>query len=126
MTQKIYNTICWIDIPVIDLDRAIAFYAAVLDQPVNKVVEHGFEFGLLPHPENNVSGCLSVLENRKPSDQGPLIYLNVENRLKDALKAVQEKGGEVVKDIEQIGPYGFRATIRDTEGNGIALYSSLN
>lgn len=31
MTQ---NTFCWIDIPVIDLDRAIAFYSAILNEPV--------------------------------------------------------------------------------------------
>src|SRR6266446_4006115 len=30
------NTICWTDIPVRDLDRAIAFYSAVLGQKVSK------------------------------------------------------------------------------------------
>jgi predicted enzyme related to lactoylglutathione lyase len=117
------NTFCWIDIPVTNLDRAIEFYSALLNQPIEKVAEHGFEFGLLPHVENNVSGCLSVMQDRKPSQDGPLVYLNVEGHLKQAAKAAQENGGKLLKAPEQIGPYGNRAIILDTEGNAIALYS---
>lgn len=124
MTHTTANTFCWIDIPVLDLDRAIAFYTALLAQPINKISEHGFEFGLLPHDENNVSGCLCIMENRKPSDQGPLIYLNVEGNLDNALAVVEKSGGILIKGKEQIGPYGFRGLIKDSEGNGIALYSS--
>ncbi|WP_133131289.1 VOC family protein [Legionella yabuuchiae] len=117
------NTFCWIDIPVNDLDRAIAFYSAVLDESVQKINEHGFKFGLLPHTENNVSGCLAVMEDRLPSNQGPLVYLNVEGRLKEAVITVEQMGGTVLKPVEQIGPYGNRAVILDSEGNGVALYS---
>jgi hypothetical protein len=39
------NTICWTDIPVVDLDRAIKFYSAVLAAPVSKENEGGHEFG---------------------------------------------------------------------------------
>lgn len=117
------NTFCWIDIPVIDLDRAIAFYATVLDESVQKIDEHGFVFGLLPHTENNVSGCLCVMHDRKPSQDGPLVYLNVEGRLAEAVAAAMKHGGKVLKEQEQIGPYGHRAIILDPEGNAIALYS---
>nr|MBA3537423.1 VOC family protein [Tatlockia sp.] len=34
------NTFCWIDIPVIDLDRAIAFYSAVIGDSIQKISEH--------------------------------------------------------------------------------------
>src|SRR5205809_5406570 len=54
------NTLCWIDIPVNDLDRATKFYSAVLGQEVSKMSEGGFEYGLLPHEEQNASGCLCV------------------------------------------------------------------
>jgi len=117
------DTFCWIDIPVIELDRAIPFYAAVLDEPVEKITEHGFEFGLLPHAEENVSGCLCVMEDRKPSKEGPQVYLNVEGRLPEAVEAARNSGGTLLKSIEKIGPYGHRALILDTEGNAIALYS---
>jgi predicted enzyme related to lactoylglutathione lyase len=117
------NTFCWVDIPVSNLERAISFYSKVLDQPVQKFSEHGFEFGLLPHVETNVSGCLCVMPDRKPSQNGSLVYLNVEGRLKEAVEAAKKAGAQITKEIEQIGPYGNRAIIVDTEGNGIALYS---
>lgn len=118
-----HHTFCWIDIPVIDLDRAISFYANILDDKVDKTSENGFEFGLLPHADNNVSGCLCIMEDRKPSTEGPQIYLNVEGRLAEAVGVVENHGGQVLKNIEQIGPYGHRAVILDSEGNSIALYA---
>jgi len=117
------NTLCWVDIPVNDLDRAIQFYAELLGAPVQKIVEHGFSFGLLPHAQDNVSGCLSVMSDRKPSQDGSLVYLNVEGRLDKAIEETSKHGGVVLKTKEQIGAYGYRAIILDTEGNAIALYS---
>ncbi|KTD31137.1 MULTISPECIES: VOC family protein [Legionella] len=117
------NTFCWIDIPVVDLDRAIHFYSAILSEPVQKIAEHGFEFGLLPHAQDNVSGCLVVMNDRKPSQDGPLVYLNVEGQLDKAIEEAKKLGAKLVQAKEQIGPYGHRAIILDTEGNAIALYS---
>ncbi|KTC87736.1 MULTISPECIES: VOC family protein [Legionella] len=117
------NTFCWIDIPVVELDRAIDFYTAILDEPVQKISEHGFVFGLLPHTQDNVSGCLVVMSDRKPSKNGPLVYLNVEAKLDQAIEEAKKLGGTILKEKEQIGPYGHRAVILDTEGNAVALYS---
>jgi len=117
------QTICWTDIPVIDLDRAIKFYSAVLDAPVTKESEPGFEFGLLPH-HDNVSGCLTPSSDNQPSLVGPLIYLSVDGRLDAAVAAVAANGGEVTQPKHQIGPYGYRAVVVDSEGNRIALHST--
>lgn len=121
--MKNTNTFCWIDIPVINLDRAIQFYSMILSQPIKKIEEHGFSFGLLPHTEESVSGCLAVMDDRKPSQDGPLVYLNVEGQLDQAIDAANKHGGKIIKLKEQIGPYGNRAVILDTEGNAVALYS---
>jgi predicted enzyme related to lactoylglutathione lyase len=123
------DTLCWTDIPVTNFDRAVKFYSAVLGQEVPKMSEGGVEYGLLPHEEQNASGCLCVsadsagLEN-KPSQSGPLIYLSVAGRLDDAVKAVRANGGKVLQEKQQIGPHGFRAVIVDSEGNRLALHSS--
>jgi uncharacterized protein len=122
------NTLCWTDIPVIDLDRAIKFYSAVLGSEVSKMSEAGFEYGLLPHEEQNSSGCLCVGSDsagseNKPSQIGPLIYLSVEGRLNDAVKAARTNG-KVLQGKQQIGPHRFRAIVVDSEGNRIALHSS--
>ena len=123
------DTLCWTDIPVTNLDRAIKFYSAVLGQEVSKMPEGGFEYGLLPHEEQNASGCLcvssdSVGNKNQPSQTGPLIYLSVEGRLDDAVKAARANGGKVLEEKQQIGPHGVRAMIIDSEGNRIALHSS--
>jgi predicted enzyme related to lactoylglutathione lyase len=123
------NTLCWTDIPVTNLDRAVKFYSAVLGSEVSKMSEAGFEYGLLPHEEQNASGCLcvdadSVGNRNQPSQNGPLIYLSVEGRLDDAVKAASANGGKVLQEKQQIGPHGFRAVIVDSEGNRLALHSS--
>jgi predicted enzyme related to lactoylglutathione lyase len=123
------NTLCWTDIPVTNLDRAVKFYSAILGEEVRKMAEGGFEYGLLPHDEQNASACLCVGSDsagneNKPSQTGPLIYLSVEGRLDAAVKAVKSNGGEVLEEKQQIGPHGFRAVIVDSEGNRLALHSS--
>ena len=123
------NTLCWTDIPVANMDRAIKFYSAVLSKEVRKMSEQGFEYGLLPHEKQTASGCLcvgsdSVGNENKPSQTGPLIYLSVEGRLDDAVKKAGASGGKVLEEKQQIGPHGYRAVVVDSEGNRIALHSS--
>jgi uncharacterized protein len=123
------DTLCWTDIPVTNLDRAIKFYSAILGKEVRKMSETGFEYGLLPHEEQNASGCLcvggdSVGNKNEPSETGPLIYLSVEGRLNEAVKAARVNGGKVLQERQEIGPHGVRAIIVDSEGNRIALHSS--
>ena len=117
------NTLCWTDIPVVDLDRAIKFYSAVLGAQVAKQEMPGMAFGLLPHFESNASGCLACSTDNKPSQNGPLIYLSVEGRLDAAVAAASAGGGKVLVAKHSIGPHGYRAVILDSEGNRIALHS---
>lgn len=123
------DTLCWTDIPVTNLDRAIRFYSAVLGKAVRRLSEGRMEYGLLPHEEQNASGCLVVrgdsggVDNR-PSANGPLIYLSVESRLDEAVEAARKNGGKVLRARQKIGEHGFRAVIIDSEGNRIALHTS--
>ncbi len=117
------NQIVWADIPVKDLDRAIRFYSAVLGAPVEKEEFPGMTIGILPHQEGEVGGCLFKSEEEAPSSKGPLLYLNANGRLDQAIAAVGANGGKIVKPKHQIGPYGSRAVIQDSEGNRVALHS---
>jgi len=123
------DTLCWTDIPVTNLDRAIKFYSAVLGKEVRRLSESRMEYGLLPHEEQNASGCLVVrgdsggVDNR-PSANGPLIYLSVEGRLDEAVETARKNGGKVLRARQKIGEHGFRAVIIDSEGNRIALHTS--
>lgn len=116
----------WIDIPVRDLDRAIAFYSALLGLQVSKEAGPGFSFGLLPHEGGEVGGCLVPAEGEEaPSTRGPLVYLNVEGRLDAALEAAAAHGGHVLQPPHPLGPFGFRAVLVDSEGNRVAVHSMV-
>ena len=116
------NHIVWFDIPVIKLERAIRFYANVLNIKISKDFPD-MPVGVFAHEENAVSGCLYETKDDKPADSGILIYFNANGRLDEALKEVVNFGGFILKDKQQIGPYGFRAIVLDSEGNRIALHS---
>jgi uncharacterized protein len=117
------NQIVWCDIPVNDLDRAIKFYSAVLGQTVSKESHGEMVFGLLPHTEGAVGACLIKTDEAKPSKDGPLVYLNCEGHLDQAIAEVELNGGKILQPKHPIGPYGFRAVLLDSEGNRIALHS---
>jgi uncharacterized protein len=117
------NQVVWVDIPVLDLDRAIRFYSAVLAGEVQKQEYPGMAIGLLPGYDSDVSGCLFTKNDEPPTATGPLIYLNAQGRLDEAVATVEPNGGTVLQPPHQIGPHGFRAVILDSEGNRVALHS---
>ena len=118
------NTFVWVDIPVTDLDRAIAFYGAVTGQPVDRIGGPGFNFGLFKHEGDEVGGCLvEAAEGVAPSLFGPLVYLDASGRLDAAVAAVEAHGGRVLQAKHSIAPNGFRAVVADSEGNRVALHS---
>jgi uncharacterized protein len=120
------DQVVWFDMPVEDLDRAIRFYGAVLGAPPQKQEFPGFTFAVLPHgEESDVSGCLTPMKGDAdpPPRKGVLLYFNCQGRLDQAIAAVEPNGGKVLQPRHQIGPYGFRAVVLDSEGNRIALHS---
>jgi predicted enzyme related to lactoylglutathione lyase len=117
------NQVVWVDIPVLDLDRAVRFYSAVLGSPVRKEDYPGMSLGLLPGTDSDVTGCLFKKDDERPSDRGLLVYLNVQGRLDQAVAAVETNGGKVLQPAHPIGPHGFRSVVLDSEGNRIALHS---
>lgn len=120
------HNIVWFDVPVLDLDRAIRFYSAVLGVEVKREDVGGMSLGMLPTPDGGQMGCLVVVEDFKPSADGIMIYFGVNGRLKDAVAAVRANGGTVQTDVHSIGPYGFRSEVLDSEGNCIALHSETD
>jgi predicted enzyme related to lactoylglutathione lyase len=116
------NRIVWCDIPAKDLGRSIKFYGAVLNETIEKQSFPGMEFATFSH-ENGVGGSLFAGGEVQPSADGPLIYLNCQGRLDEAAATVEPNGGKILQPKHQIGPYGYRVVILDSEGNRIALHS---
>ncbi len=118
-----HNRAVWIDIPVANLDRAAAFYEAILDIQVYREEFNKIQFGILDHEQGN-GGCLIPDESAISADKGILVYMNVDQRIQDAMSKVETHGGKVLEPVHAIGPHGFRALILDSEGNRLALHSS--
>ena len=119
------NPIVWVDIPVKNLNRAMRFYSAVLDLTLKKEEFTTLSIGLVPQVAGEVGVCLFPFseEDHQPSLHGPLIYLNCEGRLAEALEEVDNCGGRILKGRHSIGGMGWRAIVVDPEGNRIALHS---
>jgi hypothetical protein len=123
-TRPARHQVVWFDIPVRDLDRALRFYSAVLGTQLKKEqAGPGVAMAVLPHDEGSIGGCLVQNMDARPSENGPLLYLNTDSRLDDALNAVEKHGGSVLWARHSIAPFGFRAIVLDSEGNRIALHS---
>ncbi len=118
------NRAVWFDIPVADLDRAAAFYRAVLGIQIHKQTFGDFTFCVLDHQDGN-GGCL-VINPAEVSATGIMLYLNVDGRIKHAVSQVEPLGGSIVQPTHAIGPHGFRAVVKDSEGNRIALHSQTD
>ncbi|MHC4380919.1 MAG: VOC family protein [Planctomycetota bacterium] len=115
----------WFDIPVADLERSVAFYRAVLGIEVTLESYEGISFGVLEHGEGN-GGCLVPQKEEIARDGGVLLYLNTNGRIREAVEQALVLGGELLEDVHAIGPHGFRALVRDSEGNRIALHSETD
>lgn len=117
-----HNRAVWFDVPVADLDRATAFYAAVLAVDVAKQQFGEYQFAVIDHQDGN-GGCLVPNAGQISSSGGLLVYFNVDGRIQAAVAQVSQLGGKVIEPPHSIGPHGFRAIVLDSEGNRIALHS---
>ena len=120
-----HNRAVWFDIPVANLDRAASFYRQVLAIDVSREAFGDVEFCVLDHEEGN-GGCLVLNPDGVTSAQGILVYMNVDGRIREAVDAVAACGGEVLEPVHAIGPHGWRALILDSEGNRLALHSTVD
>jgi uncharacterized protein len=119
------NAITWFEIPVRDLDRAVAFYEAVLGVTLKREIFGGKPLAIFPFAEQQggVGGALITDPRRAPSGDGVLVYLNAGDRLDQALASTPGARGEVVLPKTSIGEHGTIAVVRDTEGNLIGLHA---
>lgn len=115
------NIINAFDLPVEDLKRAVEFYERMLNCKINLIEEE--KMAVIEYKQDEVVCCLIQCEKMKSSTDGVLLYFNVTGRLDDALQKAGEFNCKVIAEKHQIGMYGYKAVIMDTEGNRIALHS---
>jgi uncharacterized protein len=120
------NALNWFEIPTVDFDRAKSFYNAIFDFEM-PVVENGDgAMGFLLHEQGKgVGGAIIKGGDYRPSQDGPVVYLNGGSDLQTILDRVAAAGGTIVKEKTQISiDHGYYAFFLDTEGNRLGLHSN--
>jgi len=119
------NAIDWFEIPVRDMDRAQAFYEALLGAPLRRETITGNTLAVFSYGETGIGGCLMTGSNAPaPSTDGTLIYLNAGAELDTVLARVGDAGGRITTPKVQLPDgMGCFAHIADTEGNRVGLHA---
>ena len=123
-----HNVVGWIEIPVLNMERAVKFYEAVLDYKLSRYKLGTLDMALFPWVADSIgSGCALVYQEDyyKPSGDGVLIYITAfSGDVANEISKVEENGGKVLFEKKQISPeHGYMAVFLDTEGNRIAIHS---
>jgi len=121
------NPVSYFEIPVLDLDRAVDFYAAVFGFAFEPMQIDGRDMALLPHAEgaHGISGALVKGDSYLPGDEGARVYFTVADIVPVLARAV-DAGGRVLQGETAIGNIARVAEIADSEGNCVALYAPLD
>ncbi|HEX9372288.1 MAG TPA: VOC family protein [Roseiflexaceae bacterium] len=116
----------WIEIPVKDLDRALQFYQAVFGLQEAEIAADDVRRTTVlasTTPEGGAGISLNQTHNFEPSDKGTLVYFDASEDVTSHLSRVTQAGGRIIEPKTSMGEAGYYATILDTEGNQLALYS---
>lgn len=119
----------WIEIPVADLDRALAFYRAVfgLDE-TPRYADGATQIAvLLPSQKELRAPGVSLVRSpdHVPGPQGAVVnfHLGDHRALDAALERVTQHGGQPVAPLTDEGDGQRFCLVRDSEGNRLALSS---
>lgn len=116
------NPIAYVEIPVADLDRAVAFYTAVFGFALERQTIDGYDMALFPATEGaaGASGALVKGDVYVPGKTGPIVYFGVTD-IDAVIVRANARGAKILYDKKDVGAFGFVAEIEDSEGNRIAL-----
>ena len=121
------NAITWFEIPTTQLDRAQAFYEAVLGQRMQRENMGDSEGALFAYDPatDGVGGALTMGPTARPvPGSGTLVYLDASPSLDAALERAVAQGGRVALPRQALPPgMGFFAHIHDLDNNRVGLHA---
>jgi len=118
------NPVCYFEIPVADLDRAVAFYEAVFGFTFDRMTIDGNKMALFPvfAGQPGATGALAMGDSYIPGRAGARLYFACED-VDATLSKAMSAGGRVLYPKTSVGELGWVAEFEDSEGNCIALHS---
>ncbi|MBO6757708.1 MAG: VOC family protein [Roseibium sp.] len=124
MSFKPDNFTVWFELPVTDIDKAIAFYSNVFQTEMNRVDDMGPN-PIAFFPTADDKGVGGHLYPGKPAadGNGPTIHLACPDTLEATAERFKEAGGAVLSDPVTI-PAGRFIYAVDPDGNSIGLFAA--
>lgn len=121
------NPVLHFEIPVTDMDRAVAFYEYVFSLDLSRQRVDGYDMAFFRRNEEGTgaSGALALGDVYRPSKEGTIIYFDVPD-IDAALARATDRRARVLYEKKDIGEAGFVAEFQDSEGNRIALTQIAN
>ncbi len=116
------NPVPYFEIPVDDMDRAVAFYEGLLGTKLTRQKVDGYDMALFPFEEGapGATGALAKGDVYRPSKNGPILYFRVKD-IRQIVAKAQAMGRPILYPVKDIGDAGYVAEIEDSEGNRLAL-----
>ncbi|QMW24709.1 VOC family protein [Sandaracinobacteroides saxicola] len=116
------NPVFHFEIPVTDMDRAVAFYQAVFGVRLSRRVVDGHDMAFFPRADGQpgASGALAKGDVYVPSKTGAILYFDVAD-IDAVLARATARGAAVLYAKKAVPGAGYVAEIEDSEGNRIAL-----
>ncbi|HUR97097.1 MAG TPA: VOC family protein [Pyrinomonadaceae bacterium] len=118
------NPVGWFEIYVEDMERARAFYEAVLQIKLERLPGPDIEMWNFPMDNDapGAPGSLVKMPGFPVGRNSVVIYFSCEDCAAEESRVVSS-GGKIQKEKFSIGEYGFISLAYDTEGNIFGLHS---
>lgn len=119
-----YNPVVWFEIYVQDIARSKKFYETVFSTTLEKVEDEDCEMWMFPYKEGaeGSGGMIAKMQGIPSGPGGTMVYFSCEDCAVEEARAAAN-GGDIIRKKFSIGPHGFCAIVKDTEGNHIGLHS---
>lgn len=122
------NKVVHFEIPADDLARAKKFYQDTFGWQLQDVPDMNYTMARttetdekwMPKEPGAINGGML---KRNDAVSAPSFAIDVEN-LDEAIEKVKKAGGVIVKGKTSVGPMGFIAYFKDTEGNILSLWQN--
>jgi uncharacterized protein len=124
--EMFQNAVNWVEIPVLNFDRAKSFYSKIYDYEMPEMMMGPLRMGFLLFDQEKQAVGAAIVQGETyiPSAQGVRVYLNGGSDLNTVLNRVLAAGGKIILPKTTINAeLGYMAIFLDPEGNQIHLHS---
>jgi predicted enzyme related to lactoylglutathione lyase len=119
MNEAAEPTVVWSEIPVLDLEKGMAFYGAVIGTPLTLQKGQPNDQAILPG--GDFSGGHLYVGTPAANGAGPSVHVACAGALEDAMERAKQAGAQVISPAIAM-PFGRFGYIIDPDGNSIGLF----